>query len=112
MIRIGGLAYCQNRRNCQNCQNYWLTISAMVTTSAELASYAEIVRQPLSPQQCDLLVIDIQEKLLPPIHEKERLVRNTQLLIRLSKILSLPVLATTQSSKGQRPLVEETCSQQ
>src|SRR5437763_12934119 len=72
----------------------------MVTTSAELDSYAEIVRQPLRPQQCALLVIDIQEKLLPPIHEKERLVRNSQLLIRAAKILSLPVIVTTQYSRG------------
>ena len=82
----------------------------MVTTSAEVSSYAEIVRQPLSPQQCALLVIDIQEKLLPPIHEKERLVRNTQLLIRLAKILSLPVIATTQYSKGLGPMVAEISS--
>src|SRR5437588_11091524 len=72
----------------------------MVTTSAELSSYAEIVRRPLNPQQCALVVVDIQEKLLPPIHEKERLVRNSQILIRLANILEIPILVTTQYAKG------------
>ena len=45
----------------------------------------------LRPEDCALAVIDIQEKLLPPIFEKERLVRNAQLLVRLADILSLPI---------------------
>jgi nicotinamidase-related amidase len=72
--------------------------------------YAEIVRQPLNARNCALIVIDIQEKLLPPIFEKERLVRNSQLLIRLANILSLPVLATTQYSKGLGQTVPEIAS--
>ena len=63
-------------------------------------SYAEIVRQPLNARECALIVIDIQEKLLPPIYEKERLVRNSQLLIRLANILSMPIVLTTQYVKG------------
>jgi nicotinamidase-related amidase len=82
----------------------------MVTAPIETSSYAEIARQPLDPRQCALLVIDIQEKLLPPIHEKERLVRNSQLLIRLARILSLPVIATTQYVKGLGEIVPEIAS--
>jgi nicotinamidase-related amidase len=82
----------------------------MVTAPVETASYAEIVRQPLNSRQCALVVIDIQEKLLPPIYEKERMVRNSQLLIRLAKILSLPIMATTQYSKGLGPTVPEIAS--
>jgi nicotinamidase-related amidase len=82
----------------------------MVTAPVETASYAEIVRQPLNSQQCALVVIDIQEKLLPPIYEKERMVRNSQLLIRLAKILSLPIMATTQYSKGLGQTVPEIAS--
>ena len=48
----------------------------------------ETARQRLRRQDCALVVIDIQEKLLPPIHERERLVRNAQLLLRLAQILS------------------------
>ncbi len=44
------------------------------------STYCELARQPLDADQCALIVIDIQEKLLPPIFERERLVRNSQLL--------------------------------
>jgi nicotinamidase-related amidase len=82
----------------------------MVTTPIETSSYAEVVRQLLDPQQCTLLVIDIQEKLLPPIYENERLVRNSALLLRLAKILSIPVIATTQYAKGLGQTVPEIAS--
>jgi len=62
--------------------------------------YAEIARRPLDPAQSALVVIDIQEKLLPPIFQKEQLVRNSQLLIRLAGILKMPTLLTAQYSKG------------
>src|SRR5580704_5488123 len=54
------------------------------------SNYEEIARQPLKPEQSALLVIDIQEKLLPPIFQKEQLVRNAQLLIRMAEILEMP----------------------
>jgi nicotinamidase-related amidase len=60
----------------------------------------EAARRSLDPADCALIVIDIQEKLLPPIFEKERLVKNSQLLIRTAGILNIPVIATTQYAKG------------
>jgi nicotinamidase-related amidase len=57
-----------------------------------------------------LIVVDIQEKLLPPIWEKERLVRNAQLLIRLAGILKIPALVTTQYNKGLGNTVPEVAS--
>ena len=54
--------------------------------------YAEMARRPLAAEQCALIVVDMQEKLLPPIWEKERLVKNVQLLIRLAGILKIPAL--------------------
>jgi nicotinamidase-related amidase len=60
----------------------------------------EAARRSLDPAECALIVIDIQEKLLPPIFEKERLVKNSQLLIRAAGILNIPVIATTQYAKG------------
>lgn len=82
----------------------------MVTSPIETSSYAEIVRRPLLARECALVVVDIQEKLLPPIFEKERLLRNSQLLIRLANILSLPVIATTQYAKGLGQIVPEIAS--
>jgi nicotinamidase-related amidase len=62
--------------------------------------YAEMARRSLEVEQCALLVIDIQEKLLPPIFHKEDLVRNAQLLIRAAGILKIPALISTQYAKG------------
>ncbi|HEX8810897.1 MAG TPA: hydrolase, partial [Terracidiphilus sp.] len=70
----------------------------------------EAARRPLDAAQCALIVVDIQEKLMPPIFNKEAMVRNAQLLIRLAKILSLPALATTQYSKGLGATVPEIAS--
>ena len=63
---------------------------------AEATSYEQIARRRLDPDQCTLIVIDIQEKLLPPIFLKEQLLRNAQLLIRMAGIFKMPTLLTTQ----------------
>jgi nicotinamidase-related amidase len=76
----------------------------------EATDYAEIARRSLDPDHCALIVIDIQEKLLPPIFEKERLLRNAQLLIRLAGILKIPTLLTTQYAKGLGSTVPEVAS--
>jgi nicotinamidase-related amidase len=78
----------------------------MVTAPIDTIAYSEIARRMLRPEDCALAVIDIQEKLLPPIFEKERLVRNAQLLVRLADILSLPVVVSTQYEKGLGKTVE------
>ena len=70
------------------------------SVTSETNDHAEIARRPLVPERCALIVVDIQEKLLPPIFEKERLVRNAQLLIRLAGVLKIPTLLSTQYSKG------------
>jgi nicotinamidase-related amidase len=74
------------------------------------ADAAEVARRRLEVGQCALVVVDIQEKLLPPIFNKEALVKNSQLLIRLAKILSIPVVLTTQYSKGLGGAVPEIAS--
>jgi nicotinamidase-related amidase len=72
--------------------------------------YSEIARAPLESERCALLVVDIQEKLLPPIFQKEQLLKNSQLLIRLAGILKLPALVTTQYAKGLGNTVPEIAS--
>jgi nicotinamidase-related amidase len=72
--------------------------------------YAELARRPLEAEQCALIVVDMQEKLLPPIWEKERLVRNVQLLIRMAGILKIPALVTTQYAKGLGNTVPDIAS--
>jgi nicotinamidase-related amidase len=82
----------------------------MVTSVIEMVPYSEVARRPLRAEDCVLGVVDIQERLLPPIFEKERLVRNSQLLIRLANILSLPVVLSTQYSKGLGQTIPEIAS--
>src|SRR5260221_4087577 len=72
--------------------------------------YAEMARRPLEAEKCALIVVDMQEKLLPPIWEKERLVRNVQLLIRLAGILKIPALVSTQYAKGLGNTVPDIAS--
>ena len=69
--------------------------AAMVSTES-----AEIARRAPEAEQCALLVIDVQEKLLPPIFQKEQLLQNAQLLIRAASILQIPALISTQYAKG------------
>ena len=72
--------------------------------------YVEMARRPLEAEQCALVVIDIQEKLLPPIFQREQLVRNAQLLIRAAGILKIPALVSTQYAKGLGGTVPEVAS--
>ena len=71
---------------------------------------AEIARRTIAAAQCVLIVVDIQEKLLPPIWERERLLRNSQLLIRLAGILKIPAIVSTQYAKGLGETVPEIAS--
>jgi nicotinamidase-related amidase len=52
-----------------------------------------------------LLLIDMQEKLLPVMHESAEVLRNTIKLARFASIVNLPVLVTEQEKLG--PTVEE-----
>ena len=78
--------------------------------SATPADYAEITRRPLEAERCALLVIDIQEKLLAPIFQKEQLVRNSQLLVRAAGILKIPAVVSTQYAKGLGATAPEVAS--
>jgi nicotinamidase-related amidase len=60
------------------------------------------VRSPelLSRQESRLLIVDVQEKLVPRIFELDRLLTNCRTLIQGAKILGVPVFATEQYPKG------------
>jgi hypothetical protein len=66
-------------------------MATMIENAA--ADQAEVAGRALEAERCALVVIDIQEKLLAPIFQKEQLVRNSQLLIRAAGILKIPTLA-------------------
>jgi nicotinamidase-related amidase len=54
-----------------------------------------------------LVVVDIQERLLPAIFEKERVVQNAVRLAKGAAVLGVPVLATEQYRKGLGATVPE-----
>jgi nicotinamidase-related amidase len=54
----------------------------------------------LRPAECTLLVIDVQEKLLPAIAEGPRLLVNVAFLMDAAPLLGVPAVATEQYPKG------------
>ncbi len=84
--------------------------AAFENISEPASGYAEVARQTLEADRCALLVIDIQQKLLPPIFQKEQLVRNAQLLIRAAGVLNIPAIVSTQYAKGLGSTVPEVAS--
>lgn len=58
------------------------------------------------PSSSVLLIIDLQEKLLPQIHESERVVSRAAQMIQGARLLGVPILATEQYPKGLGPTVE------
>ena len=64
----------------------------------------------LTRTRAGLIVVDIQERLLPAIFEKERVVLNAVRLIRGAAILRMPVFATEQYRKGLGPTVPEVAA--
>ena len=61
----------------------------------------------LRPERTALVVVDLQEKLLPAIENREGVLRNSVLLLRLADVLALPVVLTTQYSRGLGATVPE-----
>ena len=85
-------------------------VSVSENLSAISTEYSEIARRPLESDQCALIVVDIQEKLLPPIFQKDQLVRNSKLLIRAAGVLKIPAVISTQYAKGLGKTVPEIAS--
>jgi nicotinamidase-related amidase len=61
----------------------------------------------MSTADTGLLVIDVQEKLVPFIHGKDALIRNIAFLIDGAKLLGIPVQGTEQYPKGLGHTVAE-----
>jgi nicotinamidase-related amidase len=84
--------------------------TAFENISTPATDYAEVARRALEADRCALLVVDIQEKLLPPIFQKEQLVGNAKLLIRAAGVLKIPAIVSTQYAKGLGGTVPEVAS--
>ncbi len=56
-------------------------------------------------EQTAAMIIDIQERLFPHMHEKERLLQNCQKLIDGLQVLAIPIVITQQYTKGLGPTI-------
>src|SRR5271169_332000 len=65
----------------------------------------------LDPAQTLLLMIDLQEKLLPAVVERDRVLKNALLLLRLARTLEVPVVLTTQYERGLGKTVPEVLAE-
>ena len=54
----------------------------------------------LNLEDCLLLVIDIQERLIPVVHQHEEVIHNANILLKGMEILGVPVIVTEQYPKG------------
>ena len=60
-----------------------------------------------APDTAGLLVVDIQEKLWPFIHDKENVLQRALQAIEIAGLLELPILVTEQYVKGLGPTIPE-----
>lgn len=61
----------------------------------------------LHPDTTVLIVIDIQEHLVPTIIDRDRLVTNSAIMLRVASELGIPYFVTEQYPKGLGRIVEE-----
>ena len=74
--------------------------SSAVNGGYIMAQSESKIQSLIDRKDCVLLVIDVQEKLIPFIAYKERMIKNIINLIKFSKIIDLPVIMTEQRKLG------------
>ena len=66
-----------------------------------------LARFQLNAEEAVLLIIDVQEKLMAAMEERERLYRNTRILLTAARELHIPVVVTEQYPQGLGGTVPE-----
>jgi nicotinamidase-related amidase len=61
----------------------------------------------LEPEKSALVVIDIQERMMPAIPARDEVIKNSVLLMKAANIMGVPVVATTQYLARIGPLLPE-----
>ena len=64
----------------------------------------------LTRAKAGLVVVDVQERLLPAIFERQRVLQNAVRLIQGAALLQVPIFATEQYRKGLSPTVPEVAA--
>lgn len=57
-------------------------------------------------EDCSALVVDIQERLFPVMHEKEHFLEKSQILLAGLKVLEVPIMVTEQYPRGLGSTIE------
>ncbi|MCX7857469.1 MAG: isochorismatase family protein [Deltaproteobacteria bacterium] len=70
-----------------------------------MSSHTKKTNSLLEPEDCLIVIIDVQEKLVPVVAEKESMIKNITKLLKFAKILDLRVLFTEQEKLG--PTIKE-----
>lgn len=65
----------------------------------------------LDAEEAVLLIIDVQTKLMAAMEERDRVYRNTGILLTAARELHIPVVVTEQYPKGLGPTVPEVAQQ-
>ncbi len=63
--------------------------------------------QLINAKRSCIVIIDPQERLMKAVYKPERVVKNTNLLMKTAELFDIPVIATTQYKKGLGPIVQE-----
>lgn len=61
----------------------------------------------MDAQQAVLVIVDLQGRLMPAIHDAEAVLAQNLRLARIARLLEIPVLSTEQNRQGLGPNVEE-----
>lgn len=61
----------------------------------------------LNKDETLLLIIDVQNKLMPAMKHRESVIKNTNVLIKAAKALDIPIVVAEQYSKGLGDTIEE-----
>ncbi len=54
----------------------------------------------VDPRRCALVVVDIQSRLMPAIHNADSVIQNTRRLLQASRLLNIPRLFTEHNTEG------------
>ncbi len=64
----------------------------------------------LNKEEAVLMIIDIQERLVPAMNNKEQVTKNASILVSIANELTIPLIVTEQYPKGLGNTVEEISS--
>jgi nicotinamidase-related amidase len=57
-------------------------------------------------ERCAAIIIDVQERIFPVIHENEKLAKNIAILVQGLKVMGIPIFVSEQYVKGLGPTIE------